>query len=93
MVLDKKAQGLSLNVVVIIVILLVTLIVVIVLVSGRLGLFKKATDCPGTCVSVTEGDVLKRCPEGSIKHSLNPSCKINPADEEPTGICCVPVGG
>jgi hypothetical protein len=86
MVKGNRAQGLPLNVIIIIVILLVTAVILIAIVSGKVGMFRKATDCPGDCK-----------PEGSscdAQGQTKSFVKCTPSGgSEANGICCVALGG
>ncbi len=65
--MNKKAQGISLNVIIIAAIALLVLVVLIVIFSGRIGIFNKGvegatgtgTACPGDTPNAFDG-----CPKG-----------------------------
>lgn len=79
----KKAQGLSLNVIIIAVILIVVLIVLVVIFTGKIGIFSKTT---ATCASKggqcseTFGQIT--CPEGYATVPGKTDCE---------NTCCIPV--
>ena len=73
--MDKKSQGLSLNVIIIAIIVLIVLVILISLVTGKLGLFtqdlqKGKLDCYSTSTSsasLSSVDAAKNppCPSGT----------------------------
>ena len=78
----KKAQGISMNVIIIAAIALLVLVILSVIFIGRMGKFGTET---GSCTS-QGGSCINEpfCPSGSIQRDLK--C----ADEDQ--ICCISVG-
>ena len=77
----KKAQGISMNVIIIAAIALLVLVILSVIFIGRMGSFGEASAAcsqqGGTCYDGTT------CPSGTTKYSLK-------CDEGQ--VCCLPVG-
>ncbi len=81
---NKKAQGLSMNVIIIAAIALLVLVVLSVIFVGRLGIFgEKAAACEtvgGTC--------YVDCPAGTTEYPAGAKC---PDVEGVSQDCCIPV--
>ena len=86
MVIQRKAQGLSLHTIVISVIALVVLIVLILIFSGRLELFSKGvSECPPNTNRKGKGDLtpLGMCPGGKV-----PAKVIQDRENDEMIYCC-----
>ena len=85
--LYKKAQGMSINVIIIAVLALLVLVVLAFIFTGKIGQFSKAT---GDCKAIS-GDICDyTCSSGYVQDNSR-SCLGE--DNQPTGqVCCVPVG-
>ena len=85
--MDKKAQGISINVIIVAAIALLVLVILSVIFIGKLGIFStKVGDCEnkgGTCVLASED-----CPEGSPFVLTDWTC---PAVDEESQKCCTKV--
>ena len=87
--MDKKAQGLSINVIIIVAISLIVLVVLVAVFTGNLGAFSKT-------VGSTTGDATKTCagagPEGqggSFKVQSECTGRIITSSDSQIGkICC-----
>lgn len=79
--MDKKAQGISMNVIIIAAIALLVLVILSVIFIGRMGSFGEQTGAceqqGGTCYDGPN------CPQGTTKYTAN--C-------EEGEVCCLPVG-
>lgn len=79
--MDKKAQGISMNVIIIAAIALLVLVILSVIFIGRMGKFGERTAAceqqGGTCYDGTT------CPAGTTKYA---------AKCEEDQVCCLPVG-
>ena len=83
--MNKKAQGLSVNVIIVAVLALLVLVVIAFIFTGRFAIFSRTT---GDC-EATGGDCEYSCDEG---YSLDPIRKCYDGDEiDTTRVCCVPV--
>ena len=83
--LNKKSQGLSINVVILAVIALAVLVVVIMIFTRQIG---KTSENLGSCL--TKGgecaDKNGQCPEGHpVKIFVSGGCK----DTNPKNLCCI----
>ena len=79
----KKAQGLSLNVIIIAVIALVILVVLILSFTGKWKIFGKTTTA---CASKGSGAFYKdKCPDGHLI-DRNTDC----ASDSLNKLCCIP---
>jgi len=87
MLMNKKSQGLSINVIIIVAIALIVLVVLIAIFTGRLGAFTST-------VSEQQGDIKKDCAgNGGAFHPIN-ECTggiMTSSDSGPPGtVCCPP---
>jgi len=87
--MNKKAQGLSMNVIIIAAIAIVVLVIMIVIFSSRVQLFGQGTNtCQGTCVALKSS-----C--GSSAPIPAKNCDANgdgTPDVEGAGFCCMEAG-
>ena len=85
--LKKKAQGLSMNLIVVAAIAMIVLVVVIIIFVGRTGRFAKSTDqCPGQCVPASQscsdlGEFSKEgygyaCPKDATSDTAQKCCIV-----------------
>ena len=87
---SKKAQGMSLNIIIVAVILIAILVIILILVGSKTKIFSKSL---ASCESKGPG---ARCITDSeecdgILHRIGTDCSTN---ENSVGSrCCVPVGG
>jgi len=78
--MNKKGQGISVNVIIIAAIALVVLVVLIAIFTGRFGLFSTGLgNCPGECKNLCGSD------EASLPGT---DCKKQGKGEH----CCIPLG-
>lgn len=64
----RKAQGLSLTMVIVAVIAIIVLVVVVMAFSGKFKIFNKATsDCASKGGSCLYADTNGQCPDGAVK--------------------------
>ena len=88
--MDKKGQGLSINVIIIVAIALIVLVVLVAIFTGRLGGFVKGVDetatCEATCSSfgMTKGEVDSR----AACASPNRYASGNYRDVTTGNVCC-----
>ena len=82
---NKKAQGISINVIIIAALALAVLVVLFAIFTGRLGIFSKALDsctnlggtCKASCSSGTETEyIAQRTDCGKDKNMESPKCCI-----------------
>ena len=66
--MDKKAQGLSINVIIIVAIALIVLVVLVAIFTGRLGVFS------GHLASET-GEPTKTCAQQNAEPKISSECK------------------
>jgi hypothetical protein len=88
--MNKKAQGLSLNIVIIAAIAIIVLVIMIVIFGGRIKLFGKGVAaCEGTCSATKEGCGSDKAPVPSknCDHDGDGTPNV-----EGDGFCCMPVG-
>jgi hypothetical protein len=86
---SKKAQGMSLNVVVVAVIVLIILVVLIVMFSSKIKFFGTSTvSCANKGASAVCKSVPPGCGEDDLTHRGTDCDKMNPPQ-----VCCVPFGG
>jgi len=82
--MNKKAQGLSINVIIIVAISLIVLVVLVAVFTGNLGKFS------GT-VSGTTGDSTKACADQSGSFKVQDECAgkiITSSDSQAGMVCC-----
>lgn len=85
-ILQKKAQGMSINVIIIAVLALLVLVVLAFIFTGKIGKFTQAT---ANCESISGNECEYTCSSGYVKDSTR-GCFDK--DNEPTGeVCCVPI--
>lgn len=87
--MNRKAQGLSLNVIIIAAIAIIVLVIMVVIFGGRMQLFGKGVSaCEGTCSATKEG-----CGDRAAIPIKN--CDSD-GDGQPNvegeGFCCMAVG-
>lgn len=81
--LDKSAQGMSLNTIVIAALVVLVMVILSAIFMGRMGIFTQIiSDCPAECV---EPDYMGNCPG-----DMTP---ISGYDCPGTMICCEELGG
>ena len=87
----KKAQGMSLNVIIIAALGLLVLVVLAIIFTGRSGIFVKEIErCTGSCVAT------KEVCTGVYSRVVNQGCDLNNDNKlhinvEEDGYCCVTV--
>ena len=82
----KKAQGLSMNVIIIAAIALLVLVVLAIIFIGRMGKTTESIDaCQGQCISGST--------DADCKEELGDYYRMTGDECEGGGICCVGVGG
>lgn len=87
----KKAQGLSMNVIVVAALALLVLVILAVIFIGRSGVFAKdVSACKGNCVA--PGDCSTSNPDfaGRLVKQTNDQC-FNPDGSLSTDVCCIVV--
>ena len=87
--MNKKAQGLPINVIIIAAIALIVLVVLVAVFTGRFGIFSKSLDeCPGNCVlECNSPNVIMnqyKC-EGGISEKTSLSLRITAG----VNVCCM----
>lgn len=83
----KKAQGMSVNVIIIAVLALLVLVVLAFIFTGKIGQFASTT---ADCESIAGNTCEIQCGNGYVQDN---SRGCFDEDKEPTGeVCCVPVG-
>lgn len=88
--MSKKAQGLSMNVIIIAAIALLVLVILAVIFIGRMGKTAKSIDeCPGSC-EASEQDCYDK--GAYFKPTSDPCFDRITGEERPDLICCVGVG-
>ena len=83
--MDKKAQGLSINVIIIVAIALIVLVVLVAVFTGNLGLFSKT-------ISSTTGDATRTCTAQGGAFKVQSECTgkiITSSDSKAGEVCCV----
>lgn len=83
--MNKKAQGLSINVIIIVAIALIVLVVLVAVFTGNLGSFSKT-------IGSTTGDATKTCSEQGGTFKVQSACTgktIIPSDSKSGEVCCV----
>ena len=84
---SKKAQGLSINMVIMVVLGLIVLIVVIAVVTGKFRLFgKESVSCASRGGAGPDGGCYDVCPSGSVANR-GTDCSQRTDNKK---ICCVP---
>ncbi|MBI5398114.1 hypothetical protein HZB03_01500 [Candidatus Woesearchaeota archaeon] len=82
---QKKAQGMSLNIIIIAAIGLLVLVILAVIFIGRIGTTTKAVDaCKGTCVDSSDDCA------GQYKKTTNDPC-FGPDNKPTNQVCCITV--
>jgi hypothetical protein len=82
----RKAQGMSLNVIVIAVLVLIIMVVLVVMFGSKVKFFGTSTV---SCANKGAGAVCKAtCSEDELTHRGTECDKLNPAQ-----LCCVPFAG
>ena len=85
-ILQKKAQGMSINVIIIAVLALLVLVVLAFIFMGKIAVFTETT---GSCEKIAGRECAYTCDPGYTEDSSG-ACLDE--DNEPTGkVCCVPV--
>ena len=82
--MNKKAQGLSINVIVIVAIALIVLVVLVAVFTGNLGKFSGS-------VASTTGDSTKTCSEQGGNFAVQSDCTgkiIISSNSEAGKVCC-----
>ncbi len=88
--MKKKAQGMSLNVIIIAVLGLLVLVILALVFTGRTGIFvKQVESCQGQCVN-TNADCTGTYAKVTTGSCPGPDAKPNTADDQ---VCCVQVTG
>ena len=83
----RKAQGLSINVIIIAAIALIILVVLIAIFTGRIGGFSKGIDdATKTTCDAQNGRCLPTCDTASQVRALGATC------EDRSEICCIAKG-
>ena len=86
-ILQKKAQGMSINVIIIAVLALLVLVVLAFIFTGKIGQFTQAT---ANCESISGNTCEYTCSSAYVEDSTR-GCFDE--DNEPTGkVCCIPIG-
>ena len=67
--MDKKAQGLSINVIIIVAISLIVLVVLIAVFTGRMGSFVKGVDTTSTCINACSALGLQKASSTELSAS------------------------
>jgi len=84
--LNKRAQGISINTIIIAAIALLVLVIVAVIFMYRMGYFThESTDCKqfrGSC------EYGRKCPDGQYKHPTA-VCYLDNGDIDRNNACCV----
>ncbi|MBI2136595.1 hypothetical protein HYU06_05995 [Candidatus Woesearchaeota archaeon] len=89
---SKKAQGMTLNVVVVAAIVLLVLVVLVLIFTGKIGNFvgesEKCITKGGTCVAAKDG-----CNRANLEAPLNAKCyKADGTTADTDQVCCIKVG-
>ncbi|MFC1723428.1 hypothetical protein ACFL0V_04785 [Nanoarchaeota archaeon] len=90
----KKAQGLSMNVIIIAAIALLVLVILAVIFIGRMGTTTKNIDkCPGSCEddSGEDGDTMCKEKYGTYSKATRDPCLDSSNKRDNSKICCVTV--
>ena len=92
---SKKAQGLSINMIIVAIIALLVLVIIAFIVTGKFNLFQKSTTCQardGTCLQ-------QYAPEGCTSDEpikvFTDDCYLVENDvttDKKPGQCCIPIG-
>jgi len=82
--MQRKGQGISINVIIIAAIALLVLVVLSVIFIGRSGIFSRAS---ADCIQNGGQCVVGECPGGMISYTVN-TCERTPAGAAQT--CCLP---
>jgi hypothetical protein len=82
--MDKKAQGMSINVIIIAALALLVLVVLAIIFVGRIGIFGEKT---AACESVG-GTCYVTCPTGTTAYTGGAKC---PDADGATQRCCIAV--
>ena len=81
---NKRAQGLSLNVVIIGVILLIVLAVVLIIFNGGMGRFSSGTECPPNHCKNKQTDC------NAQEYAIPMKCKLGSGGTSVGTYCCYP---
>ena len=89
---SKKAQGMTLNVVVVAAIVLLVLVVLVLIFTGKIGNFvgesEKCVTKGGTCIAKDTG-----CNRANLEAPLNAKCyKADGTTVNTEEVCCIKVG-
>lgn len=84
---SKKAQGMTLNIVVVAVIVLLVMLILILVFTGRIGIFTTETD---KCEN-KGGFCQDKCDRASLEAEINAKCvdKVTGKEFDPKKLCCV----
>jgi len=85
---SRKAQGMSLNVIVIAVIVLVILVVLLVIFSGKIKFFSSTVS---SCEQ--KGAGASCMTENEAKSCQGPVYRTGTSCNDANKVCCVPIGG
>lgn len=95
---SKKAQGMSLNIIIVAVILIAILVIILIMVGSKTNIFGKSiASCESKgggahCIASVELGETPDC--DGIVHKLGTDCGKRAEEGEAEGPwCCVPVGG
>jgi hypothetical protein len=92
---NKRAQGLSLNVIIIAAVVLIVLVVLWSIFTGRMGLFTKGlTECRGTCELKKDCQAIaleghEACPNMNIDEGVETTLISVPQGEDKREYCCL----
>ncbi len=81
----KKAEGLSLSVIVIAVVCLIVLVILTLIFTGRINMFNQGIDeCQGTCMKTAD-----ECGNVGGQATYKPKCALNAQRVQDTTYCCM----
>lgn len=86
--MNRKGQGMSINVIIIAVLALLVLVVLAFIFTGKIGKFTQAT---ANCESIKGNICEDTCPAGYVEDSTR-GC-FDEKNELTGEVCCIPVSG
>ena len=93
--MDKRAQGLSINVIIIVAIALIVLVVLIAVFTGRMGSFVKGVDTTATCESSCSAFGMSFSQQAKDQCTAGERERFVPGNygdiiDKTKGCCCTP---
>ncbi len=91
--MSKKAQGLSINVIIVAAIALIVLVVLVAIFTGRLGIFgKEVSEIGLECTDYKEGDNTASWQSDACGEGFKEIFTAKDSDEHAGQYCCVATG-